>query len=115
MSDILVLPLGGNTCLGSTKAKQIITISTVDTSGVGGDDSILHFTNFVLLYEGPTMLSIMANGALCEDTSDVIAQELMRLPPLYEVAACLDPTPVWVMKDVPGLLHFLVSWVTRNL
>ena len=36
--DILALPLGGSTCLGSTKAKQIITSSTVDTSGVGGDD-----------------------------------------------------------------------------
>ena len=88
----------GGTLFGSSSVVRVETISDV-----------------ALLYEGHTMLSIMANGALCEDTSDVIAQELMRLPLLYEVAACLDPTLVWVMKDVPGLLHFLVSWVTRNL
>jgi hypothetical protein len=50
--DILALPLGGNTCLGSTKAKQIITTSTVDTSGAGGDDSVSHLTTFALIYEG---------------------------------------------------------------
>jgi hypothetical protein len=83
--DILALPLGGNTCLGSTKAKQIITTSTADTSGVGGDDSVSHLTNFALLYEGYSTSNILANGASCEDTSVVIAQELMKLPPLYEV------------------------------
>jgi hypothetical protein len=28
------------------KAKQIIATSTVDTSGVGGDDSLPHLTSF---------------------------------------------------------------------
>ncbi|KAL9189871.1 hypothetical protein ACHAXT_009546 [Thalassiosira profunda] len=84
--DILALPLGGSTCLGSTKAKQVITTSTVDTSGVGGDDSVSHLTSFALGYEGHTTSQITANGASCEDTADLIAQELMKLPPLYEVA-----------------------------
>ena len=84
--DILALPLGGTTCLGSTKAKQVITTSTVDTSGVGGDDSVSHLTNFRLSYEGHMTSSIMANGASCDDTANEIAQELMKLPPLYDVA-----------------------------
>ncbi|KAL7537095.1 hypothetical protein ACHAXR_007582 [Thalassiosira sp. AJA248-18] len=92
--DILALPLGGNTCLGSTKAKQLITTSTVDTSGVGGDDSVSHLTYFALLYEGYETPDIMANGASCEDTADVIAQELMKLPPLYEVAVSGSDTGV---------------------
>ena len=92
--DILALPLGGNTCLGSTKAKQIITASTVDTSGVGGDDSVSHLTNFALSYDGYTTSSIMANGASCEDTSGVIAQELMKLPRLYEVSVSGSDTGV---------------------
>jgi hypothetical protein len=83
--EILALPMGGSTCLGSTKAKQIITTSTVDTSGVGGDDSVSHLTSFSLTYEGYTTSKIMANAASCEETSNVIAAELMRLPPLYEV------------------------------
>ncbi|KAL3774885.1 hypothetical protein ACHAW5_007303 [Stephanodiscus triporus] len=92
--DILALPLGGNTCLGSTKAKQIITTSTVDTSGVGGDDSVSHLTNFALLYEGYITSSILANGASCEDNSSFIAQELMKLPPLYEVSVSGSDTGV---------------------
>ena len=84
--DILALPLGGNTCLGSTKAKQIITTSTVDTSGAGGDDSVSHLTTFALIYEGHITSNILANGASCEDTSALIEQELMKLPPLYEVS-----------------------------
>mmetsp|Transcript_25263 Transcript_25263/g.52844 ORF Transcript_25263/g.52844 Transcript_25263/m.52844 type:complete len:1508 (+) Transcript_25263:155-4678(+) len=92
--DILALPLGGNTCLGSTKAKQVITTSTVDTSDVGGDDSVSHLTSFALMYEGYTTSNIMANGAPCEDTSDVIAQELMSLPPLYEVTVSGSDTGV---------------------
>ena len=81
--DILALPLGGNTCLGSTKAKQIITTSTVDTSGVGGDNSVSHLS---LVYEGYSTSNILANGASCEDTSALIAHELMKVPPLYEVS-----------------------------
>jgi len=92
--DILALPLGGNTCLGSTKAKQIITTSTVDTSGVGGDDSVSHLTSFQLSYEGHTTGTIMANGASCEETSTLIAQELMKLPPLYEVSTSGSSTGV---------------------
>ena len=84
--DIPALPIGGSTCLGSTKAKQIITTSTVDTSGVGGDDSVSHLTSFALTYDGYTTSKIMANADSCEVTSQTIARELMRLPPLYEVA-----------------------------
>jgi hypothetical protein len=84
--DIPALPIGGTTCLGSTKAKQIITTSTVDTSGVGGDDSVSHLTSFTLTYEGYTTSKIMANVGSCEETSNTITRELMRLPPLYEVA-----------------------------
>jgi hypothetical protein len=83
--DILALPIGGSTCLGSTKAKQVITTSTVDITGVGGDDSVSHLTSFVLSYEGHTTSKILANSGSCDETSDVIASELMRLPPLYEV------------------------------
>ena len=83
--DIPALPLGGSTCLGSKKAKQIITTSTADTSGVGGDDTVSHLTTFALLYEGHATGSITANGASCEDTAHDIASELMKLPPLYEV------------------------------
>ena len=83
--DIPALPMGGTTCLGSTKAKQIITTSTVDTSGMGGDDSVSHLTSFALTYERYTTSKIMANAESCEATSQTIASELMRLPPLYEV------------------------------
>ena len=92
--DILALPLGGNTCLGSTKAKQIITTSTVDTSDVGGDDSVSHLTSFALSYKGYITSKIMANGASCDDTSTIIAQELMQLPPLYEVSVSGSDTGV---------------------
>eukprot|EP00804_Cyclotella_cryptica_P021433 CCRYP_005783-RA/>CCRYP_005783-RA protein AED:0.00 eAED:0.00 QI:831/1/1/1/1/1/3/2372/6166 len=84
--DIPALPIDGSTCLGSTKAKQIITTSSVDTSGVGGDDSVSHLTSFALTYDGYTTSKIMANTDSCEVTSQTIARELMRLPPLYEVA-----------------------------
>ena len=90
--DIPALPMGGSTCLGSTKAKQIITTSTVDTSGIGGDDSTSHLTSFPLSYEGYTTSKIMANAASCEETSNVIATELMRLPPLYEVGVSGEDT-----------------------
>ncbi len=92
--DILALPLGGNTCLGSTKAKQIITTSTVDTSDVGGDDSVSHLTSFALSYKGYITPKIMANGASCDDTSAIIAQELMQLPPLYEVSVSGSDTGI---------------------
>ena len=92
--DILALPLGGNTCLGSAKAKQVVTTSTADTSGVGGDDTVSHLTSFALSYDGYTTSTIMANGASCEDTSGVIARELMKLPRLYEVAASGSDTGV---------------------
>ena len=87
------MPIGGSTCLGSTKAKQIITTSTVDTSGVGGDDSVSHLTYFALSYEGHTTSKILANSGSCDETSDVIASELMRLPPLYEVDVTGIDTP----------------------
>ena len=84
--DIFALPIGGSTCLGSTKAKQIITTGTEDTSGVGGDDSVSHLTAFALSYDGHTTSYIMANAGTCEDTSAIIASELITLPQLYEVS-----------------------------
>ena len=84
--DILALPFGGSTCLGSTTAKQIITTSTVDTSGVGGDDSVSHLTSFALTYDGHTINPIVANGVSCEETATEISRELMLLPTLYDVA-----------------------------
>ena len=83
--DILALPLGGTTCLGSTTAKQIITTSTVDTSGVGGDDSVSHLTSFVLTYDGHTTNPILANDESCEETASNITEELIKLPTLYDV------------------------------
>jgi len=84
--DILALPFGGSTCLGSTTAKQVITTSTVDTSGVGGDDSVSHLTSFVLTYDGYSTNRIMANDVSCEETATEISRELMLLPTLYDVA-----------------------------
>lgn len=92
--DIPALPLGGNTCLGSTKAKQIITSSTVDTSDVGGDASVSHLTSFALTYNGYITSKIMANGASCDDNSAIIAQELMQLPHLNEVSVSGSNTGV---------------------
>ena len=83
--DIPALPMDGSTCLGSTEAKQIVTTSSVDTSGVGGDDSVSRLTSFALTYEGHTTSRIMANAQSCEETSSVIKSELMRLPPLHDV------------------------------
>ena len=83
--DILALPFGGSTCLGSTTAKQVITTSTIDTSGVGGDDSVSHLTSFALTYDGYITNPIMANDVSCEETSTDISRELMLLPTLYDV------------------------------
>ena len=82
LKDILALPVDGSTCLGSTKANRIITNSTFDTFGVAGGDSVLHLTSFELTYQGYTTSRIMTNAESCEDTSNFIACELMRLPPL---------------------------------
>jgi len=84
--DILALPFGGSTCLGSTTAKQVITTSTVDTSGVGGDESVSHLTSFSLTYDGYSTNPIMANNVSCEETATEISRELMLLPTLYDVA-----------------------------
>lgn len=84
--DILALPMDGSTCLGSTKAKQIITTSTVDTSGVGGDDSVSHLTSFALLYAGHKTSKIMANAVSCEETSSFIASELLKIPQLHDIS-----------------------------
>ena len=86
-SDILALPAGGTTCLGSTTAKQIIKTSTDDTSGEGGDSSVSPLTTFNLLYEGRMTDSIFANaiGESCESVANTIAHELERIPPLYSV------------------------------
>lgn len=87
-NDIYALPAGGSTCLGSTAAKQIITTSTEDTTGEGGDDTVSHLTHFTLTYEGYTTAQIPANGIglTCEDTAAAIAEELEQIPPLYSVS-----------------------------
>ena len=50
-NDILALPLGGTTCLGSTAAKQLIRTSTEDTSTGGGDDTVSPLTTFTITYK----------------------------------------------------------------
>jgi hypothetical protein len=85
-ADILSLPIGNNTCLGSTVAKQIITTSTEDTTSEGGDNTVSPLTTFVISYGGFHTDYIMANNGTCEAKSLIIADELMRLPPLRKIS-----------------------------
>ena len=84
-NPILALPIEGTSCLGSTTAKQIITTSTEDTSGRGGDSSVSPLTFFVLSYKSYSTSLIQANGGSCEDTATKISYELASIPPLKEV------------------------------
>ena len=92
--DIFALPAGGTTCLGSTAAKQIITSSTEDTTGEGGDATVSHLTTFTLTYEDYTTAQVTANGGSCEDTALIIAEELEKIPPLYSVSVSGSSTDV---------------------
>lgn len=83
--DILALPLGATTCLGSTAAKQLITTSTQDTSTDGGDDTVSRQTTFTMTYNGFVTSPINVNSGTCGDAASVIAHELMQLPPLQSV------------------------------
>ncbi len=85
-NDILALPINATTCLGSKTAKQIITVSTEDTSTEGGDDTVSPHTQFELHYEDFKTQPIFANKNSCEDTALVIANALMQLPPLQTVS-----------------------------
>ena len=84
-ASMLALPLGGTTCLGSTTAKQIITTSTEDTRAEGGDNTVSTLTKFVIGYDGYETKGIAANSGSCDAEATVIAEELMKFPPLREV------------------------------
>ena len=85
-NDILALPLGGATCLGSTRAKQIITTTTEDTSNVGGDSAVSPLTSFTLTYGGQTTSKIGANNVSCSDAALKIELELEKLPLLHDIS-----------------------------
>ncbi len=78
-AEIRALPLGGETCLGSTSARQVITSSTEDTSDIGGDDSVSPLTKFRLRFYDYTTEKIDANAAPCPETSKEIQEELNKL------------------------------------
>ena len=118
-NDILALPVGGTTCLGSTRAKQIISTSTEDTTGEGGDNTVSPLTTFVLTYEGHTTSPIKANSGTCADKAMIIADELMLLHPLNKVlvsgenSGVGDEGCVWVVSFLsvtgnPELLQGIV-------
>ena len=90
--DILALPMGGTTCLGSTAAKQLITTSTIDTSTAGGDDTVSPLTTFTISYDKFVTSPVYANVGSCADTAVVIAAELTKLPPLQNVDVEGKPT-----------------------
>jgi len=85
-NEMLALPLGGTTCLGSKAAKQVIRTSTEDTSTEGGDNTVSPFTFFVLSYGNYETSQIPANNGSCEYTATIISHELSLLPSLHEVS-----------------------------
>ncbi len=85
-NEIFALPINGTTCLGSTTAKQIITTSTVDTSGIGGDDTVSPHTNIVLLHKGARTSSIAINQKSCSETAIIIESQLAALPYLSQIS-----------------------------
>ena len=84
-NPILALPVGGTSCLGSVRAKQIITTTTEDTSGSGGDRAVSPLTSFVLSYQSYSTSPIQANISSCEKTATIISNELAFIPPLKEI------------------------------
>lgn len=85
-NEILALPVGGTTCLGSKAAKQVITTSTEDTSSEGGDNTVSPLTFFVLSFGKYDTSPIPANNGTCDYTATLIARELVLLPSLHEVS-----------------------------
>ena len=85
-NEIFALPINGTTCLGSTTAKQIITTSTVDTSGIGGDDTVSPHTSVVLLHKGARTSSIAINQKSCSETAIIIESQLAALPYLSQIS-----------------------------
>ncbi len=83
--DILALPVDNSTCLGSTAAKQLITTSTDDTTGEGGDDSVSPRTTFIIEYRDYQTYPINANEGSCQSSASIITTALMELPPLHRV------------------------------
>ena len=84
-NDILALPLGGTTCLGSTAAKQLIRTSTEDTSTGGGDDTVSPLTTFTITYKDYVTDPINAHVDSCADTASKIAENLSMIPLLNRV------------------------------
>jgi len=84
-NDILALPLGGTTCLGSTAAKQLIRTSTEDTSTGGGDDTVSPLTTFTITYKDYVTDPINAHIDSCTDTASKIAENLSMIPLLNRV------------------------------
>jgi len=109
-AEIRALPLGGETCLGSTSARQVITSSTEDTSDIGGDDSVSPLTKFRLMFYDYTTEKIDANAAPCPETSKKIQEELNKIPALSEVSVSGGPSGandggcIWIVtfKGVDG-------------
>lgn len=103
-NDILALPAGGTTCLGSKYSKQIITSKTENTSGEGGDDTVSPLTTFVLLYGDYNSSPISANNGTCVDTASVISTVLMNLSPLNNItvsgkdSGLNDKGCVWIVS-----------------
>lgn len=91
---ILALPAEGTTCLGSTAARQIITTTTEDTSGEGGDDTISPLTNFTISYDDYSTSFIKANSGTCAERAVIITNELMQLPPLNNVFVTGNDTDI---------------------
>jgi hypothetical protein len=83
--DILALPIGRNSCLGSKFAKQFITTSTSNTISEGGDASVSPLTTFMILYKQYESNLIHANNGTCHDSATKIYEELMYFPPLKDV------------------------------
>lgn len=90
--DILALPIGETSCLGSTAAKQLITSSTEDTSTAGGDNTVSHQTTFTISYGGFVTALIKANDGACANAANMIELELSKLPPLQNVMVNGQPT-----------------------
>jgi len=91
-SDILALPLGGTTCLGSNAAKQLIRTSTEDTSTGGGDDTVSLFTTFTITYKDFVTDPISAHVDSCANIASIIAEKLSMIPPLNRVEVSGKPT-----------------------
>ena len=123
-NEILALPFGGSSCLGSTLAKQILTSTTENTSGEGGNSSVSPLTFFSLSYRSHKISNITANSGSCSKQALLIEKELELLPGLYDVIVSgsnsnkNDMGCVWIItfifvKVVSHLSLILLSQVVR--